>query len=426
MEKGISTAIIVVIALVAVGAIIISLQPQIKISQPISSVEPPSEIQSEVLQLGTLCTGEENCKEFCSNNRGRCENYCKGSQNKLCKIIFPDGQESETQTPIQPPPPTTTVQQPSCISNPAPVFTHRFTDSSLINHVTPIGGINVGTSSRSYIAVKEYTNGTRMWVPVYAPVDATITRLAYAIRGDPQTGRAEYRLDIEPSCEVRFAFDHIAEIEEKFKKFAPQTPSTRTSEPAYVNIPVKAGELLGHTNGGLFGGAWDFILFNTEKKAYHINPTRWTSEHNINADCPYDYFTPELKAEYYSLFPSAGGERADNATCRSTSRDIAGTLSGGWFIGNSTDMKGSRLLVGSDYSIVDLIIDRDNQPRFRTRDYNPSKKPEDVRPGDVLCYSGDGTYAYIKLVSDNEMHAVAGSGTCPSSFPETGYETYNR
>lgn len=39
--------------------------------------------------LGNLCSGEENCKEFCLNNKGQCEDYCKGKENELCKIIFP-------------------------------------------------------------------------------------------------------------------------------------------------------------------------------------------------------------------------------------------------------------------------------------------------------------------------------------------------
>ena len=50
--------------------------------------------------LGSLCSGEEECKEFCSNNIGQCENYCKGNENELCRIIFP-AEENQVQQPAE-------------------------------------------------------------------------------------------------------------------------------------------------------------------------------------------------------------------------------------------------------------------------------------------------------------------------------------
>lgn len=378
--------------------------------------QAPSTIPSE--GLGNLCSSEKECISFCQNNRERCEDYCRWNENELCRIIFPN-EQPEMQAPMQTPSPTATVQ-PSCKSDTSPTFTTAFTDLSKIRQITPIGNINAGSSSRSYVFVNTHENGSRVSAPLYAPTDATLFMIVYAYRGDKLKGaRAEYRLEFRVSCEVEFGFDHVVQISDRMKQFAPTTPADTTRDSDEISVSIKEGEFLGYIEGG------DFFLFNYAKKVPHINPSRWTSDHNNYADCPYDYFTAELKARYYSMFASAGGEKSQNPTCRSTSRDVAGTLSGGWFIGNSTDMKGSRLLVGSDYSIVDLIIDRDNQPRFRTREYNPSKKPEDTRPGNVLCYSGDGTYAYIKLVSDNEMRAAVGSGSCPSSFPAE-YETWAR
>ena len=46
-------------------------------------------------QLGNLCSGEEECIAFCLNNRGRCEEYCKGNENALCSVIFPSVESSE-------------------------------------------------------------------------------------------------------------------------------------------------------------------------------------------------------------------------------------------------------------------------------------------------------------------------------------------
>ena len=40
--------------------------------------------------LGTLCSTEEKCINFCFTNRGRCESYCKGNhENELCQQLYP-------------------------------------------------------------------------------------------------------------------------------------------------------------------------------------------------------------------------------------------------------------------------------------------------------------------------------------------------
>ena len=39
--------------------------------------------------LGQLCSHEEDCIDFCHNNRGQCEIYCReNSSNELCGKLF--------------------------------------------------------------------------------------------------------------------------------------------------------------------------------------------------------------------------------------------------------------------------------------------------------------------------------------------------
>ena len=39
--------------------------------------------------LGTLCNSEQDCKDFCQNNFGRCSDYCtKNPSNKFCSSLF--------------------------------------------------------------------------------------------------------------------------------------------------------------------------------------------------------------------------------------------------------------------------------------------------------------------------------------------------
>ena len=47
--------------------------------------------------LSNLCSGEEECISFCLNNREQCEEYCKGNENELCKLIFPQEQKGQTE-----------------------------------------------------------------------------------------------------------------------------------------------------------------------------------------------------------------------------------------------------------------------------------------------------------------------------------------
>lgn len=367
--------------------------------------------------LGTLCYGKEECISFCLKNRGRCEDYCKGNlYNELCKIVFPPESKTSGNERNEPNEP-----KPACVSDTKPIFTIPFTDLSKIYHITPIGNIKAGSQSRSYIFVKRLGDGSKMLAPLYAPTNATLFGLVYAYRGDKSKGaRAEYRLDFRVSCEVTFAFDHISQISDRLRQFAPSVPAENTRRDTEINVPVIEGELLGYTDGGLAGGAWDFILFNYQKEVFHINPARWTSEHNKYADCPYDYFTEDLKKQYYSLFASAGGEKSQNPTCRSASRDVEGTLSGGWFKDSATDSEGSRLLVGSDFSTVDLVIDEGNPLAtgsvLSIRHQNAPIKPEDVKVGESVCYSDGTNHAFLKLLTEMQMGADIGPGSCPGSL----------
>ena len=131
------------------------------------------------------------------------------------------------------------------------------------------------------------------------------------------------------------------------------------------------------------------------------------------------------------MFTSAGGEKTSNPSCRSASRDVAGTLSGGWFKGDSTDSRGTRLVIGSDYSTVDLVIDKDDPTDsgrlLSLRHLNAPKKPEDVIVGNSVCYFDPeiNKHAYLKLLTAMEMGLSIGEGNCPSSFPGQ-YETWVR
>ncbi|MBI3443375.1 hypothetical protein HY008_01765, partial [Candidatus Woesebacteria bacterium] len=346
-----------------------------------------------------------------------------------------------TPSPVSPPavqvqtPPTPPASKPSvaneqkrgsissanCQPNDHPVFTASFTDIDKLARISPMGGIMVGSQSRTYVGMKKDENGLLVSSPVYAPVDSKLVAIVYAWRGDKTDGVAEYRLDFQVSCEVTYSFDHIPQLSDKLSKLAPKIPADNTYSIPNMSVPIKAGEQVGSTQG------LDFFLFNRAKKVEHINPKRWLSEHNTAADCPYDYFTNELKNKYYSLFTSGGGLVPNIKTCRSASRDVVGTLAGAWFQGDATDRQGAHLYIADDVDRVDMVRMLQNRdydgshPDDSLRDANPSKNPDQVKVGESVCYSDNRRFAYFQVIDINTMKASIASGTCPSVEPNSGY-----
>ncbi len=378
--------------------------------------------------LGNLCSGEAECAYFCLSNMGRCISYCEQNKdNELCQIIIQSSsqpqQSNQTGTTIKPEP-----TKETCTSNPNPTFTAAFTDNSKILDIFPIGNLpfgNPGTQSRTYIDMKRENSSVP--VPVYAPINSTLKKITYANRTlRDQMVRPEYRLDFQVSCEVTYVFDHLAAVADKFKSIAPATPTDKTSAGNSVSIPVTAGELVGYTDRNFINGNWDFMVLNSAHNETFINPSRWSSDHSKYGVCPYDYYTEDLKREYYSLLLKS--RDSEKPSCRTVSRDIPGTLSGGWFQGNSTEGQGSRLAVASFVDMVDFEIVRDNQPRFFIRDTKAGViKPEKVTVGNSVCYydRDQNIHVFLRLLSETEMSLATGVRECPST-PPTANEAWMR
>ncbi|MEK6872067.1 MAG: hypothetical protein AABX16_04150 [Nanoarchaeota archaeon] len=265
--------------------------------------------------------------------------------------------------------------------------------------------------------------------PVYAPINATITRIYYSDKNyskafDREFIRPEYRIDFQISCEVTMAYDHIVTIADKFKEFAPQVPSPRRNDGVSVSIPVQAGELIGYTSGGFPGRAFDFLLLNRARQSQNLNPARWISDHSLYKTCPYDYFVPELKKQYYNFIAAEGGMR----NCGPRVKEVPNTIAGYWFQGDATESKGSRFVIyGTNHFVEWTLIKSSEAPiAYRTQDAG-FVLPENVTEGTSACYydNNKNVYIYIKMLSDDKVDLVNGDGKCPASFP-TGYETWIR
>lgn len=300
-----------------------------------------------------------------------------------------------------------------CLPNAQPVFNAEFIDRTTILYINPLGNTQADFTGRSYIVLKEGAE-----VPIYNPTDATLEEV---IKKD-----GKYGLLFRVSCDVTFLFDRLDKISEKL------TPKTL----------IKKGELLGYVNSEAQGSAFDFLVMNSSKPATHINPKRWEDKQNLYAQCPYEYFNTRndnnLKRDYigYILAHNENiiqkewnkDQGINIIPCGEVSHDIKGTISGGWFKGESTDTKGDYLSVNKYLSTVQVSLRKDGQLVESLTDYSPDVLVNDVKPGNLACYhdANQNKWAFVKLISDNQLSLAKGTGSCPASFPQEQSDVWER
>ncbi len=395
-----------------------------KLSESLASEEIPLSAQQG---LGSLCSDEKACQEFCLNNRGRCEEYCHGRKIELCTRIFQPTQGGASSSSQQNSP-----SSENCISNPSPVFTHPFTDITKITWISRYGNnalINPGAQARSYVSVKKGESA-----PVYTPINATITKLTYTNRRYTNNTNPEYRIDIRVSCEVVIAFDHVVALVDKFKEKAPQIPANKTSEGNLVSIPVEAGELIGYTSSAFGSTGFDFLFMNRAKPHPHLNPSRWTSDHSLYKGCPYNYFTEDLKQQYLALIE----EEKSMRDCGPRVVEKQGTPLGYWFQENATEgggfkgmeteEKGNRFVIWEGKHFAEWTFIKENIPFKAFRGSNDQRTPvETLTEGRSACYFDTemNYYVYLKMLPNDQLALNSGAGSCPASFPEK-YEIWVR
>lgn len=205
-------------------------------------------------------------------------------------------QEVPPQAP-QPQPQAPAPPKPSCTSNPNPVFTNMLADPGMItNIIPPPTNRNVGwhLTTHSYVDTRAESPA-----PLYAPVDMELIDGAH-YPGGP------YYLDFRVSCEVTIRIAHVTNPAQKIKDALPQEP-VNTEMEVIPPIAVKAGELIAYSGGPphTLNNGFDFGAYHAAKPnryASSSDPKVVQSRIYTTAVCPYDFFTPELRAKYREKF----------------------------------------------------------------------------------------------------------------------------
>lgn len=269
-------------------------------------------------------------------------------------------------------------------------------------HVTPI--------DHQYYSPVDY-NSPRDSYPVYAMGDARLVQVQHRTEQPQdnqktrQTETSEYRLVFSQSCTFFYYYDLLTSL----------TPDllAQVGNEAYasVDIPVKAGQLIGYIGGQTL----DFAVWDTEKPlSGFLIPEHYTAEAwKLYTADPLDYYTAELKATMLAKYP-----RVDEPLSGKIDWDVDGALRGTWFEegtnyleGDRSNPKGewvghlsfapdlydpSRWIVSmGDYPVAQDSNTQVSATQFHTKVGSPN--PEDITKDDGLVK--------LELVHENYMKA---------------------
>lgn len=344
-------------------------------------------------------------------------------------------------------PPVTPPAARNCAIDPV-VFTEYVMDPSLIKVVAQIGSIGGGNTEiigRSYVFAKDGQQGQRL--PIRAPVDLEVAAAKHYKPSDaPATGYTpDWSLYLVADCGVSMEMYHVKDVSDSIKAVADTTIYASSAWTQLSRrVSVKAGEIIGWYIPGLNSVAWDFIMRNDSVTNHFANQERYVARNSniLHVVCPYDLFEPAKKSAYYALIGSVSGTPVPGAGCGTVERDVIGTPAGQWFF-DSAFVVGPGVLakdgyygdpfpniIGPDSTVMFGHIGPSND--FRISRDNPTwKRPQDITTG--WCYQGYPTpsspdgWLWLQMVAPTKMNAAfSPTGSCPGTFPDSGYKSYYR
>lgn len=321
-------------------------------------------------------------------------------------------------------------------------FTAHMFELDKVNYIVPLGELEGGweemeVNNMALVHIKrEGEYGTpSLTMEVYAPTDIALFSYSYYSYGEYTP---TWTLIFDISSDITLRLSALTDVPDKIKN----TVGTEyTTGEIYLDTTISftAGELIGYAGGFTDITNWDVLLYDKNHENQYVNQERYIGnslgERYLTAVCPFDFYPDEMKQEYINLL---GFNEPGQATdCGTASKDVAGTLSGIWWL--STDgceieeqgMFTSPLFIYNN-SAGWTSLGYVNKKRYKITSDNPTNK-DPATVTDEHCYkllsAWDGSsegYAYFKIISDTEMRLATGtSGTCPNTFPDE-YVTYYR
>jgi hypothetical protein len=207
---------------------------------------------------------------------------------------------------------------------------HLPIDAADITNVQPYGlvvGGHVMPISHGYIWPGQQ-NSARDTFNVYAMADSTLILLA-SRSVNVETGqakRAEYQLFFSVSCTEFYYYDLVTSLTPTLERVLADHPTkqTQVKSVAGLNIPVKAGELIGRIGGQTLDYAvWDF----TKTLTGYVVPAHYGGDFpRVHLVSPFDYETDDVKRTMLSRLIRSAAPVSGKVDF-----DLDGKLIGGWF-----------------------------------------------------------------------------------------------
>ncbi len=261
-------------------------------------------------QLGNLCIGEEECKEFCSKNRGRCESYCRGKEIELCKIIFP---------------PTANNPSPQanlgCTGQGIVEFTSPPMRIEDVGFIEPIGlmiGSHVTPIDHGYYTAKTWMSGSSredpsIFVDVLSPAAGIVTSVQSMPTVYTSSSLGDYRIMIHHTCTFYTIYIHVNQLSEKLQAVA-NTGKT---------VTVEAGEIIGKAPG------FDFSVHDEEVtlKGFIVPENYMVEPWKLHTVDIFDHFTEPIRTQLLDK-----NIRQKEPRGGKIDYDLDGKLVGNWFV----------------------------------------------------------------------------------------------
>jgi hypothetical protein len=313
-----------------------------------------------------------------------------------------------------------------------------FTDLTQLRSIVPLGTPSTGgeIKERHQVQVRTDTDaaGTTSGrnVPIIAPARARLESVRRYQALSPPSPYADeyYGFVLQFSCEVTARFDHIRTAGARLSEATGSRYTTTFNRPA-KSVTFEAGEVIGHTDGTppaprgqQRSFAFDYALYNSEHENAFININRYRDtrnlRNNVHAICGGSYYTGSLRSQFDAVLGYFG--QSASGDCRSASRDVAGTLAGGWFrVGAAEETSGWRLAIATEYDgAVRLAIHPSTSAFFspiRTSG-SVNRDPAQATGTAPYCYTDRLTEFYFQLSADGRrMSMQQRAGDCTSAPP---------
>lgn len=284
-------------------------------------------------QLGDLCTGNEECNDYCSFNSLECEEYCIAHpENPTCQERFAFVYK-EGYVPLTGPFKDygeSSVMSSGCEGRGSATFTHSPMKIEDMETIRPLGLINAKSGHVTPTDHQYYY--PHSWRPelreedlkdVYAPAAGVVTSLEVMpdfFNTAQGTGLGDYRLVIHHTCTFFTIYIHLRELSPKLQEIV-ETRADRRQP-----VKVEAGELIGRATSFDFSAHNEDVTLQGFVIPEHYDAEPW----KINTVDPFDYFAPGLREELLEK-----NLRAAEPLGGKIDYDVDGRLIGNWFVENT-------------------------------------------------------------------------------------------